>query len=76
MTRYLVAEEVAQLLRRSVRAVHELTRTGTIPHRRLAGQRRCLFIPDELEAWLDGAELEHVDLADGGRVVRPKAGAQ
>jgi excisionase family DNA binding protein len=72
--RFLVAEEVAELLRRSTRSVHELTRTGAIPHRRLAGTRRLLFVTEEIEAWINGAELERVDTADGGRVVRPKVG--
>jgi excisionase family DNA binding protein len=70
---YLVVEDVAARLRCSVRKVHELTRTGAIPHRRLPGSRRCLFLETELEAWEAGAELHARELADGGRVVRPKA---
>jgi hypothetical protein len=37
--------------------------------------RRALFDPAELEAWESGAELEVLELADGGRVVRPIEGA-
>jgi hypothetical protein len=59
------------LLRVSTRSVAELTRTARVPYRRLPGTRRCLFTPAELEAWLDGAELEVVDLGRGGRIVRP-----
>jgi excisionase family DNA binding protein len=68
---YLTVEEAAELLRRSPRSVHELTRSRKIPHRRLVGMRRLLFLADELEAWADGAELETIELADGSRVVRP-----
>lgn len=46
--RYLITSEVADLLRCSVRTIHELTRTQAIPHRRLPGTRRCLFRLDEL----------------------------
>jgi excisionase family DNA binding protein len=69
---YLTAAEAAKLTRRSVRSIHELTRSGRIPHRRPAGTLRCLFVEDELDAWMDGAELEVVD-AGGSRVVRPIA---
>lgn len=68
---YLTVEDVAARLRCSTRSVHEWTRLGEIPHRRLPGQRRCLFLLAELEAWEDGAKLETVDLARGGRIVRP-----
>jgi excisionase family DNA binding protein len=69
---YLLVEDVAVRLRCSRRTVHELTRTGAIPHRRLPGGRRCLFRPDELDAWEDGAPLETIETPRGGRVVRPK----
>lgn len=72
--RLLTVEEVARLLRCSRRVVHELARTGRIPHRRLPGLRRILFSEDELRAWLGGASLEAVELPDGGRVVRPAGG--
>jgi excisionase family DNA binding protein len=69
---YLFVEDVARLLGCSTRTVHERTRLGEIPHRRPPGARRCLFLPDELRAWLDGAELEVVELDRGGRVVKPR----
>jgi hypothetical protein len=55
--------------------VQELTRRGEIPHRRMPGTRRCLFVEAELLAWEDGAPLEVIELSRGGRVVRPKAAA-
>jgi len=67
----LVTTEVAALLRCSVRSVHELTRRAAIPHRKMPNTRRCLFVESDLLAWLDGAELEVVQLPHGGRVVRP-----
>jgi excisionase family DNA binding protein len=66
---FLVVEDVARRLRCSVRTVHELTRLGRIPHRRLAGSRRCLFREKEFEAWEDGAELETLE-RPCGRIVR------
>ena len=72
MSPYLTVEDVAELLRCSKRTVHELTRTKSIPHRRVSGTRRCLFVRDELDAWLDGAKLEAAELPRGGRVVKPK----
>jgi excisionase family DNA binding protein len=69
---YLLVEDVARLLGCSVRTVHERTRLAEIPHRRPPGTRRCLFLADELRDWLDGAQLELVELARGGRVVRPE----
>jgi hypothetical protein len=68
----LTVEEVAPRLGLSKRALHELTRTGRVPHRILPFTRRCLFEPQWLEAWADGAELERVDLPGNGRIVRPK----
>jgi len=70
---YLLVEDVAERLHVSVRTVRELTRTAAIPHRRLPGARRCLFLEGELRAWEDGAELEVRELAAGGRVVTPRA---
>ena len=69
---YLVVEDVAALLRQSRSWVHERTRIGEIPHRKLPGSRRCLFLEAELDAWVAGAELELVELPRGGRIVRPK----
>lgn len=69
---YLLVADVAARLRCSTRSVHELTRLREIPHRRLPGSRRCLFLVEELEAWEGGAPLEVVEMARGGRVVRPR----
>ena len=69
---YLTSEEVAELLRCSVRSVHGLTAAGRLPHRKLAGMRRVLYQPEELAQYLDGAELETIETADNGRVVRVK----
>lgn len=71
MNGFLTVEQAAPLLRMSRRTVYELTRARAIPHRRLCGRRRCLFLLDELTMWLDGAALEVLELEDGGRVVRP-----
>lgn len=58
---YLTVAEAADLTRRSVRSVHELTRSNRIPFRRPAGTLRCLFVEDERRAWLDGAPLEVIE---------------
>jgi len=72
---FLITPEVAARLRCSVRTVHESTRLGLIPHRRLPGSRRCLFRKEELEAWEACAILETIELEPSGRVVRPVATA-
>ena len=69
----LVAQEMAEFLRCSLRTVHELTRKRTIPHLRTPGSGRCLYPLRWVEAWLEGAELEARELDDRGRVVCPKA---
>jgi len=68
-------EQTAAELNHSVRWVHERTRCGEIPHRVVPHGRRILFEPAWLEQWLDGCELERVDLPAGGRLVRPKGSA-
>lgn len=70
--RYLVVEEVAELLHCSTRTVQELVGKAALPHRRLPGMRRTLFVRDEIQQCLDGAELETVEDPRGGRIVRPK----
>lgn len=70
---YLLVEDVAARHRCSTRSVHELTRLRAIPHRKLPGSRRCLFLEHELAAWENGAALEVVELPRGGRVVKPAA---
>lgn len=68
---YLIVADVAERYHVSLATVHEWTRTATVPHFKLPGSRRCLFRPDWLEAWDGGAELEVLERARGGRVVRP-----
>jgi hypothetical protein len=68
---FLLVDDVAERYASSRRWVLERTRTAAIPHRRLPGSRRCLFVEAELVAWENGAELEVRELADGGRIVRP-----
>jgi excisionase family DNA binding protein len=51
----LTTEQLAELFDCSTRTVRELTRTGSIPHRWVPGQRRCLFLVLEIAARLDGA---------------------
>jgi hypothetical protein len=70
---FLVIEEAAELLRMSVRAVHERTRTRSIPMRKLAATRKILFVRDELLAFMDGAELEVTEKPDGSILVKPIA---
>jgi hypothetical protein len=73
---FLVIEEAAELLRMSVRAVHERTRTRAIPMRKLAATRKILFVRDELLAFMDGADLEVTEKPDGSILVKPIAKAQ
>jgi hypothetical protein len=73
---YLLVQDVAERDHCSTRKIHELTRTLAIPHRKLPGSRRCLFLLDDLEAWENGAELEVIQLPHGGRIVRPVGGAR
>jgi excisionase family DNA binding protein len=69
---FLLVEDVAALLGCSKRTIHERARLAEIPHRRPPGGRRLLFLEGEVRAWLDGTELECVELPRGGRVVRPR----
>ncbi len=72
-TTFLTVEEVAELLRTSPRVIHERTRLRQIPHRRLPGTRRCLFVREEVELYVtDQPDLEIIELDRGGRIVRPK----
>lgn len=68
---YLHTEDIAELLGCTCRTIAEFTRNNQIPHRKPPGGRRCLFLLAEVTAWVDGAELEVVELPRGGRVVRP-----
>jgi hypothetical protein len=68
---FLTTDDVAERYGCSRRWVLERTRLAGIPHRRLPGSRRCLFVATELEAWENGAGLRVRELADGGRIVAP-----
>lgn len=70
-TPYLTVEQIAERLHLSRRSIHELTRTNAIPHRRIGGTRRCLFLATEIDEWVNGAHLEHHDAPNGGRIVKP-----
>ncbi len=69
---YITVETVAERYDCSIRSIHELTRSKRIPHRRLPGTRRCLFVLAELDAYDAGAELEVQEMGAGGRIVTPK----
>jgi hypothetical protein len=71
-TPYILLEDVVERYHSSTRSVGELVSKRAIPHLRHAHTRRVLFVPAELDAWDDGAELETIPLAGGGRRVRPK----
>jgi excisionase family DNA binding protein len=75
MSGYLRVEDVAELLGCSKDVVYRVTGADGIPCRKIGGVRRVLFIQDELDAWINGAELEAVKAPNGGRIVRPKAAA-
>lgn len=71
MPKYMTTEEAAEYCRLSVRSVLGRTTRGAIPHRRGAGCRGNLFTREDLDAWLDGAELKTIVTPSGGRIVRP-----
>jgi excisionase family DNA binding protein len=74
VTPYLTTEQAAQLLCVSTRTVRGLAAAKAIPHRRIGGTRRLLFLEAELVAFVDGADdLETIETVHGGRVVRVKA---
>jgi hypothetical protein len=66
---YLVVEEAADLLRMSARALHEFTRTRSVPMRKMARTRKLLFVKSELIEWMNGAELDVVVKDDGSIIV-------
>lgn len=69
--RWLVASEAAEHVRMSLRQLHARTAERAIPFRRPAHSRKMIFSAAELDAWLDGAELETVEKPDGSILVRP-----
>jgi len=70
---YLLSEDVQKLLGVSDRTLKSFVARRAIPHRRLPGVRRTLFVEQEIAEWVDGAELEVVETPAGGRVVKPRA---
>lgn len=75
MTAYLHTSDVAAICGVEERTVREWTRTYRVPHRRLPKVRRCLFIEEEVRAWVDDPTIP-LDVkrgADGARVVKPVA---
>ena len=68
---FLTAPEAAAYCRVSLRTLHERARRREIPHRRLHGTRRLLFVAAELDAWIAGARLEVSEGPGDGRVVKP-----
>jgi predicted DNA-binding transcriptional regulator AlpA len=70
---YLLVEDVAGRLHVAPSTVYEWARTGAVPHRKLPGSRRLLFLEAELKAGENGAELVVEELGRGGRVVKLKA---
>ena len=73
MKELLHVEDVAELLGESVATIQEKCARGILPNRRMPGMRRILIPRADFDAWQDGAELETISLARGGRVVRPVA---
>lgn len=70
---FLKIEAVAERYGLSLRSIGEMTRRCEIPHRKLSGgSSPCLYLPAELEAWENGAEMIVTHKPNGGRVVRPK----
>jgi excisionase family DNA binding protein len=70
---YLTTEQVAARYHASVRAIRDWTAAGRLPYTRRPHARRLLFLRADLDAYDAGAELERVDLPDGGVCVRPVA---
>jgi hypothetical protein len=70
--RLMVAEEVAPLVGMAPATLAEHCRRGWFPHRKLPHSRRLLFPAADVEAFLNGCELETKSLGGGGRIVKPK----
>lgn len=68
---WMSTKEAAAYLGRSVRFVLDRAPRGAIPSRLPAGCRDRLYRADELDAWLEGCELENVRTANGGHICRP-----
>jgi excisionase family DNA binding protein len=59
--RYLLVEDIAARYGVSVRTVHSWTAAGRIPHRKIPGVRRCLFLEAELADWENGGRVVEVE---------------
>lgn len=70
--RLMTLEEVAPIIGMAHSTLAEHCRRGRFPCRRLPGTRRYLFPAADVQAYLDGCELEVRHLADNGIIVRPK----
>lgn len=68
-------EDVAAFLSVSPVTYREWWRRGFAPGIRMPGTRRILVPQADLEAHVAGVPLEVLELAAGGRIVRPKASA-
>jgi DNA-binding transcriptional MerR regulator len=68
---YLNTGQVATRYQVSPYTVREWARFDLIPHMRRPRSRRLLFLPAHLDAYDAGAELERIELSQGGRTVRP-----
>jgi excisionase family DNA binding protein len=71
---FLLTDDVAELLGLARSTVQEQMARGLVPNRRLPGTRRCVVPRADFDAWINGAELEVIHLARGGRIVRPIGG--
>jgi hypothetical protein len=77
--RYQTVEQLAAQFGWSIRTLHERTRKRELPCRRLPGSRRILFIPEEIEAFVDSGGTMPLEVIEGPRgslVVRPQLEAR
>jgi hypothetical protein len=70
--RYLLVPEVAERYGVSEWTIREWAKQGRLPHRRRPHELKLRFPEHELDLVDDGAELELVTLAYGGRICRPR----
>lgn len=68
---YIGVSEVAVRYRTSKTTVYEWIRKEAVPYRKIAGMKAVLFLPEHLDAFDDGCELESVRVK-GGKIIRPK----
>lgn len=69
-SRWLTAQQAADHVGLSLRAFHARTATRSVPLIRQPGTRRMLFDRDQLDAWLEGADLEVVEKPNGTVLVK------